>query len=66
MARKKEENIDNINENTDSDEIITGTCGDNVDFSLNKNKFCNDAIEIEYEGVEFLKLIDQIVGQIKG
>lgn len=41
--------------------------GTNLDyFSLNKNKFCNDAIEIEYEGVEFLKLIDQIVGQIKG
>ena len=28
---------DDINENTDSDEIITGTCGDNVNFKLNKD-----------------------------
>lgn len=36
--------------------------GTNIDyFSLNKNGFCDDAIEIEYEGIEFLKLIDKIV-----
>ena len=28
---------DDINKNTDSDEIITGTCGDNVNFKLNKD-----------------------------
>ena len=30
-------------------------------FSLNKNGLCNDAIEMEYQGVEFLDLIDQIL-----
>ena len=28
---------DDINENTDSNKIITGTCGDNVNFKLNKD-----------------------------
>lgn len=40
--------------------------GDNLDyFSLNINGFCDDAVEIEYEGIEFTKLIDDIVQNIK-
>ncbi len=40
--------------------------GDNLDyFSLNINGFCNDAIEIEYEGIQFTKLIDDIVQNIE-
>ena len=40
--------------------------GTNLDyFSLNKNGFCDDAIEIEYVGIEFYKLVDQVVEEIK-
>ena len=36
--------------------------GTNYDyFSLNKIGFCEDAIEVSYEGIEFLKLIDEIL-----
>jgi hypothetical protein len=36
--------------------------GDNLDyFSLNKIKLCNDAIEMQHHGVEFLELIDNIL-----
>lgn len=31
-------------------------------FSLKKMKICNNAVEMEYEGIEFGKMIDQIVG----
>ncbi len=40
--------------------------GRNIDyFSLNTMGLCDDAIEIEYEGVEFLKLKDQIIKQVR-
>ncbi len=35
-------------------------------FSLNDMGLCDDAIEIEYEGVEFLKLKDRILSYVKG
>ena len=39
--------------------------GTNYDyFSLNKIGFCSDAIEVSYEGVEFLELIDEILKSI--
>jgi len=40
--------------------------GRNIDyFSLNTMGLCDDAIEIEYEGVEFLKLKDIILKQVR-
>lgn len=41
--------------------------GTNYDyFSLNKIGFCNDAIEFEYEGVEFYDLIDRVINYVIG
>lgn len=41
--------------------------GTNYDyFSLNKIGFCDDAIEFEYEGVEFYDLIDKIINYVIG
>ena len=40
--------------------------GSNLDyFSLNKNELCDDAIEIEYVGIQFYKMIDQIIKCVK-
>ncbi len=40
--------------------------GTNFDyFSLNKIGFCDDAVELEYEGVEFYDLIDKIIDSVE-